>query len=573
MRMTTIHSLAGRLRAEGGFTMIVAMGVMLVTSLLLVAAFTAANGDQQVSHESTLQQQAYYAALAGVQEYQYRLENNTDFWDTCEPVTGEETNEHFEVKVLVAHSAPSGTTACESSNPFKSAIESKGALANTFRVESVGCAGIVKGITSCSGHHATEVQERKIVATFKVTGFLDYAYFTQYEDQDYSLYGGSSGCEAYHETRPASCHNIEFISEDSVHGPIHTDDAALVCGEVEFGRAKQLPTDAIEINGGVYAEGTGCSARPIYNGTMTEAPPNEELVAPATDKSLLLYAEPANIIGGNTHLVLNGTKNEITITAENGETLAKPRSLKWPTNGLLYVQSDGTCSFTYAQGPAGLVEELAQTKSCGTVYVSGTYSKSLTIAAARDIVIAGNISPTGLTLGAEPTGTATLGLIATQDVRIAHPVGETYAKGSGCKSYSEGRHTFVDSTVNSTTCEYTNEYYAAGGFYSCDAPNAAAANPGGTLTNPYVYAAILSTSHSFLVDNYDCGNVAETGTLHIYGAIAQKFRGVVGSGEDEHGYLKDYKYDSRLATDEPPYFLAPLKAGWKVIRETAAENG
>jgi hypothetical protein len=39
------------------------------------------------------------------------------------------------------------------------------------------------------------------------------------------------------------------------------------------------------------------------------------------------------------------------------------------------------------------------------------------------------------------------------------------------------------------------------------------------------------------------------------------------------GYLKNYNYDERLATDEPPYFLAPLKAGWKIIRETAPTQG
>ena len=49
---------------------------MLVTSLLLVAAFTAANGDTQLSHIDLTQKQAYYAALAGVQEYEYKLEAN-----------------------------------------------------------------------------------------------------------------------------------------------------------------------------------------------------------------------------------------------------------------------------------------------------------------------------------------------------------------------------------------------------------------------------------------------------------------------------------------------------------------
>jgi hypothetical protein len=77
---------------------------------------------------------------------------------------------------------------------------------------------------------------------------------------------------------------------------------------------------------------------------------------------------------------------------------------------------------------------------------------------------------------------------------------------------------------------------------------------------------MLSTSHSFLVDNFRCGR--SLGNLNVYGAIGQKWRGIVGL-IGTSGYDKEYIYDERLATDEPPYFLAPLKAGWKIARETA----
>ena len=57
-----------------------------------------------------------------------------------------------------------------------------------------------------------------------------------------------------------------------------------------------------------------------------------------------------------------------------------------------------------------------------SVLVHGTYSKSLTIAAETDVVINGEILPTGVTAGNPPTGTATLGLMASRFVRIYHPV-------------------------------------------------------------------------------------------------------------------------------------------------------
>ena len=129
---------------ERGFTMIIAIGVMFVTSLLLAAAFTALEGEIRTTHRDTNEKQAYYAALAGVQEYQYALQANPDYWETCEAPkssVAEQTNESYEVTVLPATTAPSGTKECESSNPFKSVIQSSGELANTFRIKSTGTAG------------------------------------------------------------------------------------------------------------------------------------------------------------------------------------------------------------------------------------------------------------------------------------------------------------------------------------------------------------------------------------------------------------------------------------------------
>jgi len=54
------HSILAR--DEGGFTMFVTLGVLLVSGLLLAAAFTAANGDIHLTHNDTSAKKAYYAA-------------------------------------------------------------------------------------------------------------------------------------------------------------------------------------------------------------------------------------------------------------------------------------------------------------------------------------------------------------------------------------------------------------------------------------------------------------------------------------------------------------------------------
>jgi hypothetical protein len=309
-----------------------------------------------------------------------------------------------------------------------------------------------------------------------------------------------------------------FGPSDKVNGPMHTDDSAVVCSGAEFGRAGHEPPDVAEINGGV-AEGCGGGGTAKYN-TPTEGPiVGPELVPPESDGSLASYVEhepQENEFTGLTYLVLEGTKIKVTTFVKSVKT---EKTIEWPKNGLIYIRSgESGCGYAeFTQTNTDTSETLEKEENCGSVYVKGTYSKSLTIGAEYDVIVNGSLTPTGVTPPAPPTGTAALGLIATRDVRIYHPC-----------------------------------------------PGA------GALESPWIYAAILSTSHSFVVDNYTCGS--PLGNLNVYGAIAQKFRGIVGV-VGSSGYVKEYIYDERLATDEPPYFLAPLKAGWRIARETAPTAG
>jgi hypothetical protein len=524
MRITLLHPLLRKLGSERGFTMIIAIGVMFVTSLMLVAAFTIANGEVITTHTDSTQKQSYYAALAGVQQYEYRLQANPNYWQTCEApksTVPEEKSERYEITLLPASTAPTGTTTCSTSNPFNTMIESKGALVNTFRIKSVGFAG---------------KEKRTIVATFKVTGFLDFIYFTNFETEDPNLYNAPTGCAgAYHKEWSAKglkCETITFTSNDSVNGPMHTNDSTKIEGSAEFGREGHSPLDTVEINGGTYPEDEkeNCSGgKPTFftaSGCYTKG---QTLIPPESDSSLTAYVEEKNKFAGQTFLTLNGALNKITVVdftePKPGEYKENTETIGWPENGLIYV-SDKTCSpATFSATNADTKSEQEKRRGCGDVYVSGSYKKSLTIAGEDDVIISGSLYPTSVEgkVGTEPptSSAAVLGLIAKEYVRVYHP---------------------------------------------CQSGN----NQTGSLENPWLYAAILSTAHSFLVDNFDCGN--KLGELNIWGAVAQDYRGIVGQ-IGSTGYIKNYKYDNRLATDEPPYFLAPLKAGWKIARETATGPG
>jgi hypothetical protein len=350
----------------------------------------------------------------------------------------------------------------------------------------------------------------------------------------------------------------------------------------------------------------------------------------------------------------------MTVTTEGKPLPAKV----FPANGVVYVENaEATCNIKYT--PFGTDYE--NDGSCGNVYVSGSYTEPLTIAAANDVIINGSITTTSVPATGKPTGSGPLGLIATNFVRIYHPVKQGYAPESNAPEHplqapinkkciksvktvtaklttssttitnvsstsgleagdevtgtniptgttivSKASTTIVLSkkpTANVTSESLTiyratgYEYYSgiekcveptpnnftyneaenlfveecesgttAVGTTFCKYENSPktcskkATNLTGSMSSPTIDAAILSTHHSFIVDNFKCG--AQLGELNVWGSIAQFWRGPVGTGGSSTGYIKNYNYDDRLATAQPPEFLSSTTS-WRLSRETA----
>src|SRR5690349_16768420 len=72
-----------RLSAEQGFTMIVALGVMLVTSLVAAAVLVAVAGDTNTTRHDLDSKRAYSAARAGLNAFLYNLDENPNYWSAC----------------------------------------------------------------------------------------------------------------------------------------------------------------------------------------------------------------------------------------------------------------------------------------------------------------------------------------------------------------------------------------------------------------------------------------------------------------------------------------------------------
>ena len=515
-----------RLRAEHGFTMIIALGVMFVTSLLLVAAFTASTATSTPPTRTSPTQQAYYAALAGVQEYEYKLEANSSYWENCEPLSSTlESGERFEVTLLPAE----GQAKCNPANPFETEIESRGRR----RTPSASSRSAAPGKTDLSSVPGqSRVQRVDALDRGDIQGHrlprLRLLHPVRGPRSDSERHERDQLHQILRRKRRQTrgeCTTITFTNGRQRPGA----DAHRRRGLVDLQQRTDLrprktqTARLVEINGGTYPS---CSAgsEPTYNTESKTYSKGVELVAPESDESLGQYVESANKFAGVTHLVLQpkGVANTIGVTTVVGGKNVE-KTISWPANGLIYVEGSGACGYEFNVESSDTSKEATEEEQCGTVYVEGTYSKSLTISGTDDVIINGNIYPTSVAgkLGTAPSGAPTLGLIATNFVRVYHP--------------------------------------CSGGT-----------NQSGYMPEPWIYAAILSTSHSFVVDNYKCG--AKMNNLNVYGAIAQKFRGTVGQ-LGSHGYFKEYIYDPRLATEEPPYFLSPLKTGWKVARETAPTGG
>ena len=526
-------------RSERGFSMFLVVMGMFVMSMFVAAGFAAANGDLPVSGASKDRKSAYAAAEAGLNFYETHLNQDPDFWTHCENVpapgpgqpnpvntvwngTGADprtwrnvaagVSAQYAVEVLPAP----GNAKCVEGQPNTVLNQNTG----TFRIRVTG------------RPRAGSTMHRSIIATFKRKGFLDYLWFTDFEDLDpqaLSTQTARDNADAYcggkyRWERPIasapstfSCTEIQWITGDVTDGPLHSNDSLLICGAPTFGHDHN---DVVEVVPVVKPRvpASGCSDNSNMLGQWQTGA--DKMQAPADNQPLkdVAASTDGKLFKGRTYIRLNGN-GTMTVTPDTG---GSPQTMTVPK--VIYVDTDTRyqCNVTYPVR----TDYTENDQGCGNVYVSGSYNSSLTIAAANDVIIAPtaggtlNWGSTDEALTMVAGSDSVLGLIANRFVRVGHKVNRS----------------------SSTDCNY------ASGFKTL---------------NLEVDAAILALQHSWIVDNYDCGLA---GKLTVKGAIAQEYRGPVGTGGHATGFLKDYHYDKRLRYRSPPYFLSPVDASWTAVR-------
>jgi hypothetical protein len=538
---------------EEGFAVATVMLAMLALTILAVSAVDFAIGSQNVSKHDQSWHASLSAAEAGLDDFVFRINQNASYYTTIPtypnatswtPVPGGATNASYRYSIR---------------DP--SEILTKG----TLTIVSSGRVG-----------NAVRTLESMV----RRRSFIDYLYFTDFETMDPSLYpvGFSTITQAqaqagacshhYYDGRDTNCVEITFASFDTINGPLHSNDAYLVCGGAHFNGATSTSWHGAA--GVLYRPGGCGSGAPVFANT---GDPHyaDPLTMPPSNTAILNETRPYDGVGGGGCLYTgptaitfnsNGTmtvdspfsKNTINgcpVNTWNGVgARPSPVTGSLPSNGVIYVQGVPASSSdaNYTAGcpysaryqnnganplrthPLGYPQANdITTYNCrsGDVFVSGSLKGQATVAAANNIDVVGNMMYAGDTNGqGEPNGSDLLGLVANNFVEVYHPVNSS---GTNLPS----------------------------AFSSCGSPTA-----GPRCVT--IDAAMLSVQHSFRVQNYSVG--AALGTLTINGAFAQRFRGIVGTfsgGSLQTGYAKNYRYDQRLKHLSPPKFLDPVASAWQ----------
>jgi Tfp pilus assembly protein PilX len=523
-------------RGDEGAAMLMVLGVLFVTMLFLLSSLAYALRSMAPTRRDQDAKIALAAAQAGIDEYVSRLTANDNYWEQGNSDT---SNAAFST----SGQAIQGTNGAGAKYTYQ-LLTTASDTAQTGQIKLK----VTGSSTAGTGHDKVS---RTLTATLRPKGFLSYVYLSDVEVVDPDIIGSSSSCANYYYAGRSSttgCSNIQWTSGDTVNGPLHSNDALQINGSVNF--TNQTTESSWPALNGTSSSTTWWGTQspplsgysPAYAAAISLPVANTTLlryVAPDVDGDATTPAGPGCYYQGATKITFTGTTMTVLSPGtRNSSTPSRCYNISTPTTAqsglaippVIYVDAGTTTCTTgqigipasgesYSSGSSSAISwgstssGVTTNYNCqrGSAYVSGTVDGQVNVASKDDIVVTGNLAVQ------DSDSTDIVGLTAGNCVWVYHPI-----DSSGDNLYSTPR---VDT----------------------------------------IEAAILSLRHSFIVQNWNQGN--PLATLNVTGAIAQKFRGPVGTGSGTSistGYYKNYVYDSRLAFLQPPYFLKSDSSPWAV---------
>jgi Tfp pilus assembly protein PilX len=558
-----------RAAAQEGFALVAVMLASMALMALGVAIVEYGVGSQFLSKRDQNWNAALAAANAGVNDYLYRINNQSNY-ATLYGTSGGQTKD----TANPAMTATTTTGADWAAVPGAPTSKFRYWVDSAANQDSLARSGSVDlTVTGKVGNAA-----RTLEVSLRVATYLDFLYYTDLEISDPLINSQSSWCAApRHAYTQGSLtgydvdgdndHNCSLIYfygqgplQDVINGPLHSNDRIRICGSPQFkGPASTSypgyqPASNKPVKPGhtLWQGRSGCSNSPsflanpntsnlVYADQIPPLPSNSALETyTGGTTGGCRYEGPTSITfnSNGTMTVWSPTTSSLSPGCPGGiGTGSSPQTGSLPSNGVIYVR---TADNTRTNDPGDCLTNSGSLRSgnrigypisndvtsynclAGDVFVKGALNGQVTIGGANDIVVVDDLTYHDKPLGSTSyQGSDILGLIANRFVSVYHP---------------------VRSNGNELT---------------------------GYLSDPEINAAILSVQHSFYVQQYNRGDADLLGDLTVFGAIAQQYRGPVGTfgcgGGDEQctGYLKNYNYDNRLKYLEPPYFLNPTDTAFQ----------
>lgn len=575
--MLTLRRLRLRLgRSDQGFALVLVIAIAAVLMVLASVAATVAVSGATKSQQDRDWAGAGSAAFAGIEEYQSRLANDTSYTKYGNPSdakfgaggsrvlpTGTQVNPAFGI-------GPTNST----TGTWAPVAGSNGTA--RFRYEVDNSAYLTAGILRVRSTGAVGNVTRSIIANLKQTGFINFVYFTNFETLDPTISSNAATCGVYAWAgRAASCTLIQFAAADNIQGDVHSNDTLQICGSTFTGSV--TTGNAVPISGRLFGIPGGCAvtAAAVTNSPVIGIPPTNTALEEETRSDLTGSSVP-------TPGCLYTGPTSITYNAGGTMTVRSPWTMKTNLGGPPLTTTSGSINPACGiPGPLGLGSVLGTTilvPNSNVVYVQDVPSRT------TDPNYWGSAMPGTVLQPYSCTGVSGAGVGNGIGYPIANEVspasvptpydcqrGDVFIKGvlKGQQTVASTRYVYVvgDLTYSDPATDLlglvgTNAVWVWNPINSSN--QTLLADSGREID-----ASILSTAHSFQVQNYNQGSLR--GYLTVKGSIAQNFRGTVAIGGST-GYIKKYTYDPRLKFTAPPKFLSPVTTSYGVTTsiDTAA---
>jgi len=573
---------ARRLRDdEQGVALATVVGIGAVVTILVATMVAVSSSGITKSNTNRDWANAISAAYAGLANYQFHMSADQTYWNYgssstfggSSRFTGTNSNDAFTGWVGVPNATgtvPSATNAPAGAEFYRYEVD------NRRYVDQ----GIVKlRVTGKSG--ATTRSLVASVKSDGFSNYLYWTDFES-SDPTFNS-GCTSAYVIDQRSGSSYCQQVTFAPNDELFGPVRSNDTINICGSTFHSTVQSPQPVTHNCDSRIYGSGNMNGSYDLGSPTIapTLTPPTtiqtmlDQVDPTKTDTPGCLYTGPTKITfnsGGTVTVVSPQTIAtnvvQATLAASTPANCGAVSGLR-STSGSTFTPTAGTVM--YVQNPPA--RRSGSTQDPNYWYSSNAAAPSCSSGSASTggngvgFPYAGEKAPS-YTYGTRPTTTIPAYSCQAGDLFVKGTVSKSLTVAAENFAYVTGDLTYASPRQASTVLGLIGEE-AVWVWNPVDSSRNLIKSSGVPITgvDREIDAALLSNDGQFGVQNYDQGN--NRGTLTVVGSIAQKYRGAVAvaSSGSYSGYAKSYKYDSSLASFTPPAFPTPIATTFKVASQ------